>query len=508
MYKMIILTPERIRMAEDRANKAGLSYLKMMENAGKGCSKHILKKYGKAQRIVVLCGKGKNGGDGFVIARCLTYAGKKVTVIKLFDTPSDALSESRRELVPPFTPVITYSNNKAIARRALEDADITVDAVFGIGFSGALPNDVREVNRICASSNSVKIAIDLPSGVSINGIAADCFRADETFSMLCLKKEHVYKPFSENCGKVTVIPIGISVESSRGLFTACPEELRGILPPRPFNSNKGTFGKAAIIAGSRKMPGAAILAAKGAVSSGAGLVSVVFPDACRDIICGAVPECIHEPLKTTADGMLSAENTEDILRSLSTCRAAAIGCGLGKSEDGAKILDKLLHSYKGILIIDADGINILAEHMDLLKNVSCTVLLTPHPGEMSRLTGMTVEAVNASREKTAALFAREYGVYVLLKGANTVIATPDGKIFINTTGSTALSRGGSGDLLTGITVSLAAQGLTPTYALVLGAYLHGAAGEIAEKHFSPYAATVERITDCLPESFLRLYECR
>ncbi len=503
---MLILTPKKIRIIEKYANDAGLSYMRMMEKAGQGCAEYILGEHRGIKNAVILCGKGKNGGDGFVIARHLTAARKNVTVIKLFDAPSDGLSESRREMLAPDTNVIVFPKNRTDAAEAVMQADIIVDAVFGIGFSGRLPADVKEINRLCMRSNAVGIAVDLPSGVSVGGISEDCFKADETLSMLCLKKEHVYKPFSDYCGRITVIPIGIDISFKRCLFTLSPSELRERLPARPFDANKGTFGKAAIIAGSKNMPGAAVIAAKGAVSSGAGLVCAMYPDICREIICSAVPECIHAPLATDENGMIDAGEADNIIQKTKTYDSVAFGCGVGTGVGAEKLLEKLLHGYGGTLIIDADGINILAKHTDLLENVSCTVLLTPHPGEMSRLTEKTIDEINANRENTAAEFAYEHGVFVLLKGANTVIASPDGAVYVNTTGSSALSRGGSGDLLTGMTAALAAEGAKPFDALILAAFLHGKAGEIAQKHFTSFASTIQRITDCIPEAFLQLNE--
>lgn len=506
MKPLLILTPEKIKMIEKRANDAGLSYLGMMEKAGTGCAEYILKKHRSAQNIVILCGKGKNGGDGFVIARLLTAACKSVTVIKLFDTPSDALSESRYGALTGDTTVLVCPKDSAKAASAIAKADVIADAVFGIGFSGTLPENVRVVNRLCNSSGAVKIAIDLPSGVSVNGISKDFFKADETLSMLCLKKEHIYKPFSDCCGKVSVIPIGIEISCTSGLFSLSEAELAIILPKRPFDANKGTFGKAAIIAGSKNMPGAAVIAARGAIASGAGLVSVMYPDVCRNIVASSVPECIGLPLETTPDGKISASNIDKLLDALSSCKAAAFGCGMGVSEDGAELLEAVLQSYTGTLIVDADGINLLAGHIHLLKNTACKVLLTPHPGEMSRLTGLSITEVNDDRERIAAAFAAKHGVFVLLKGPNTVVANPNGNVYINTSGCNALSRGGSGDLLTGIAVSLAAQGKDPFDTLILASFLHGAAGEEAEKRFTAYASTTERITECLPAAFLRLSE--
>lgn len=501
---MLILTPEQIRSVEAKADSAGLSYLRMMEKAGRGCAEYILKNCRNARNIVILVGKGKNGGDGFVIARHLYNACKFVTVIKLFDKPSDTLSESRRNELSKDLPVLVYSRDKSKCSEAILNADVVVDAVFGIGFSGALPEDVKEAFGLAENTNAKKIAVDLPSGVSVDGIADGAFKADVTLSMLCYKREHVYKPFADMCGKTEVIPIGINISSDTGIFTLTESEIKSRLPERPFNSNKGTFGKAAIIAGSYKMPGAAVLAAKGAISCGAGLVCMIYPDVCRDAICNAVPECVNEPLETAFDGTVAAKNGERITEILSGCDAAAVGCGLGVTENTEAVLDTVLRTFDGTLIIDADGINILAKNPDILKNTKATVAITPHPGEMGRLMGMTPGQINDSREKAAVAFAKKYGVYVLLKGVNTVIADPDGRVYVNTSGSTALSRGGSGDLLTGMITSLCASGVPIFDALIVASYLHGKAGECAAEKYTPYAASTARIAECIGEAFLSI----
>ncbi len=501
---MLILTPEQIRSVEAKADSAGLSYLKMMEKAGRGCAEYILKNCRNARNIVILVGKGKNGGDGFVIARHLYNACKNVTVIKLFDKPSDTLSESRKNELSKDLPVLVFTEDKSKCAEIILNSDVVVDAVFGIGFSGALPEDVKEAFKLAKNTNAVKIAVDLPSGVSVDGIEDGAFKADVTLSMLCYKREHVYKPFADMCGKTQVIPIGINISSDTGIFTLTENEIKARLPERPYNSNKGTFGKAAIIAGSYKMPGAAVLAAKGAVSCGAGLVCMVYPDVCRDAICNAVPECVNEPLETASDGTVAAGNGERIAEILSGCDAAAIGCGLGVTENTEAILGAVLSDYDKTLIIDADGINILAKNPDMLKNTKATVAITPHPGEMGRLMGMTPGGVNESREKAAMAFAKKYGVYVLLKGANTVIAAPNGRVYVNTSGSTALSRGGSGDLLTGMITSLCASGVPIFDALIVASYLHGKAGECAAEKYTPYAASTARIAECIADAFGQL----
>ena len=207
------------------------------------------------------------------------------------------------------------------------------------------------------------------------------------------------------------------------------------------------------------------------------------------------------PLNTAPDGSIAAENAAALAERFSRYTAAAVGCGLTVSDEPAAVLETLIRQYPGTLVVDADGINLISLHKDILENASGNLLLTPHPAEMARLTGLTVQEVNDAREKTAASFAAAHNVTVLLKGVNTVVASPDGRVYINPTGASALSRGGSGDLLTGIITAFAAQGLNPFDAACLGAYLHGLTGQIAERKFTSYAATMERIVSCIPDAF-------
>ena len=497
---MQILSPDEIRKAEDNENGKGLTYEEMMENAGTGCAGHILSHYPDKQNIVILCGKGKNGGDGFVIARKLFEASKSVSVITVFNSHSDELSEKNKKKIDGCVNIFDGSTVSRKTLSLIEDADLIIEAVFGIGFRGEMPENIKRLFAAANKSNAVRIAIDIPGGLSENAVNADdCFTADETLSMLCFKKEHIYKPFSDKCGLVTVIPIGFDCPESK-LNSACITEIKNILPHRPFDSNKGTFGKALIISGSYKMPGAAIIAAKAALSTGAGLTALAFPDRIYNTVTSHLTECVFRPLRSDSDGCLSAEHElYDDIKS-DEYSAIAIGPGLSVCSGAEKQLRSLLLNYKGKLIIDADGINIISRNINLLKESEAKIIMTPHPGEMSRLTGLSVKEINSRREVVAEEFAKQYNVTLLLKGANTVIASPDGRLYINPTGCCALSRGGSGDLLTGIIVSLAAQGLSCKDAAAAGAFIHGLAGETAQSLFTSYCATVERIYDCIPKA--------
>ncbi len=501
---MLILSPEEIRKAEDLANSSGLSYEDMMESAGMGCAEHILRNYPDARNTVIICGKGKNGGDGFVIARGLCEAGKNVSILLAFNSPSDALSEKNKQRIDGAVNIYDASRMTDKTRNLLKDADIIVDAVFGIGFRGSLPENIRELFSFAKNTTAVKIAVDIPSGLSRESEKTDeCFKADETLSMLCYKYEHVYKPYSDICGKTTVIPIGFGCISC-GKQSASPEEIKALLPKNPFDSNKGTYGKALIIAGSRKMPGACIIATKGALNSGAGLTFSAFPDVIYNTVTSHLTECVFRPLPAGQNGGFSEAAADEIIPQLSSFNAVAAGPGTDTDKGAEALITEILKNYKGKLIIDADGINIISRNIDILKESDADIVLTPHPGEMARLTGLDIKDINSRREEVASDFAKKYGVTLLLKGANTVIASPDGSIYINPTGSPALSRGGSGDLLTGLIVSFAAQGLTVKDAAKVGAFVHGLAGEIAEKKFTRYCSTVERITECIPKALSKI----
>lgn len=503
---MYILTPDEVRAQENKAFSAGLSYKEMMLNAGNGCAERIASACGERRNTVILCGKGKNGGDGFVIAAALFGKGFKVTVIRMFDSPSDPLSEEMFSALPSGVKVITLPENSDAAYEALQKAEIVADAVFGIGFKGSLPEHIAAFFDAVNRCGALRFAVDIPSGLSFpNEISGHVFKADFTLSMLCYKKEHIYKPWSFLCGETVIIPIGFPVQ---GDFPSArtDKEIRDMLPPRPYDGHKGIFGHALILAGSRGMPGAAVIAAKGALNTGAGLVTLGFPDCCYPAVTAHLTESVLLPLLTADDGSISEKNTEALRQLLPNYGVIAAGCGLSVTENTEKLVGFLIRNHKGTLILDADGINLVSLNIHILKEAAGNIVLTPHPAEMARLLGTSPVQVNADRENTALAFSREFNVTVLLKGHNTVVASPDGRLFINRTGSSALSRGGSGDLLTGMLAAFAAQGAKPFESACLASFVHGLSGETAERKYTSYSSTVERITDCIPDALSHILE--
>lgn len=500
---MLILTTQQIRQAENDANAKGLSFSDMMENAGKGCARYIMSCFAPC-KTAVLCGGGKNGGDGYVIARHLAEHGFCVNVYNLADS-NDDLSASMRSKMP--------ASVKEDPTEDFADADILVDAVFGIGFHGQLPTNIKQTIDRANKSRAVRIAVDIPSGLSEEYRDGDTFfHADETLTMLCRKPVHAYKPFSEKCGKITVIPIGFETEdidsALKTQFLSTPQDIADLLPEKPYNAHKGSNGNTLLVMGSRRMPGAAVMAARGTLSSGAGLVSLAFPDAAYRAVAPQLPECLLIPLQSDDYGCFDAVNKTYFAENCNSFKSIAFGCGAAQEKGTEECLLTILEHYNGKLLLDADGINILSRHIDVLDRTNASVLLTPHPGEMSRLTEKSIAEINANRTRTAVDFAIAHGCTVLLKGANTVIATPDGTAFINPTGNPGMARGGSGDLLSGILAALLAQGLSVPDAARTGAYLHGLSGDIAADHFSVFSCTVERMTACLPDAFLRLLKLK
>ncbi len=486
---MIILSAAAVRAAESAANAAGRSYEKMMEMAGAGAAKELLAALPGKTRFAVLCGKGRNGGDGFVAARLLAEAGKAVTVIRVFDAAGDKLSESMAARMPETVRTLIYSSQQTEAENALIDAEAIVDAVFGIGFRGTLPEEAARLIRLSNALPAFRAAIDLPSGVGADSEEPEPFRADLTLSMLCLKPEHVDPAARRYCGETRVVPIGITASGARE-NALTRKEAAALLPKRPVNAHKGTFGHVLVLGGSANMPGAPMLAAEGALRSGAGLVTLALPAVHFAAAAARLPECVFAPMPTEAAGSLQPIACGRLLRE-TACSAVVFGNGVGRGTGLHRIAEDLLRIPDRPAVLDADGINAAASHIDMLKEAKCPVILTPHPGEMSRLTGKTVAEIEADRAGTAKAFAARYGVYVLLKGALTVIAGPEGEVWLNPTGSTALSRGGSGDVLAGVIGALLAQGLSPWDALRLAAYAHGLAGELSEERCSAYGATTD-----------------
>lgn len=461
---MKILSSRQIRAAEENAGSAGISAAELMDRAGRAAAREICARYAVAdRRVLVLCGSGNNGGDGFVIAAALCAAGAYVSVLLPCGEPK---TETARTYFP-------LPDGVQMLSRCDGEFDFIVDALFGIGLSrglsGELAGLIGQVNRAAA----VRIAIDVPSGVfcDTGAVEGAAFRADLTLTMIAAKPCFFLPPASEYCGELAVLDIGAPVGES-ACFTVEPPQL----PPRAKNAHKGTFGRALLLCGSYGMCGAEILAARAALRMGAGIVSAVVCDRNYSAFCSSVPEAVTLPVDTAQSG--APAPAPGVLPAwIATGSALLCGCGLGRSSDSVRLVRTALDCTEIPTVLDADGINAVGSDIECLRKTRAPLILTPHPGEMARLCGTSIQQIEDDRPGAAVRLAARSGCIVVLKGANTVIASPEGRVFFNTTGNPGLATGGSGDVLAGMMVSLLAQNIPPLDAALAAVWLHGAAAD-------------------------------
>lgn len=482
---MRLLTKNEMKAVEANADKFGLSYHRMMENAGAACArniKSIIEKEGIRKRnIVVVCGNGNNGGDGFVIARKFAENGYNVCVLITSGYPRSEESSYMFKMVLDMSiPTVWFEADKEKALKTVHNAEVIVDAVFGFSFYGELPSSLLELFAEMNNSEALKFSVDLPSGVYCDSGYMDknAFTADYTIAISSLKPCHIIEPAASCCGSIIIANIGIPEEcydlTEKTLYTLSKNEVDNLLMQRDPVSHKGTYGHLLSICGSKKMPGAAFLSAKSALRSGVGLVTAAFPDSIYTTMSIKLNEALLLPLEETESGTLSKASVEKLNNELHKFSAILIGCGLSANEDTEAIVEFILKSSKVPVLLDADALNIIAKYPEILKKVNCPVILTPHPKEMSRLCGLSVEEVQANRVKCATDFSREYGVTVVLKGSNTIVfGKGSSRAYINATGNSGLAKGGSGDVLSGIIASFLAQGIHPVTAATTGVYIHG-----------------------------------
>ncbi len=465
---MRVLTKNSVEESEKNAVQSGaFSFRELMENAGNRAAEIIMREYAvENKKIALLCGSGNNGGDGFVTARRLFEYGADVTVITPCGKPATENALFYYEKLDGIRITDTFEG----------EFDIIIDALFGIGLNREMSAELISLIERVNQADAVRIAIDLPSGVHADSgrVLGAAFDAELTVTFIALKPCFVLPPASDYCGRVITADIGVTPVEKDYYVTEAPE-----FPKRRHNSHKGSYGTALLVCGSYGMAGAAILACRAALRSGVGIAKCVLCDGIYPAFTAAVPEAVCLPVKqsengTFADGILADEY-------LKGADAVLFGCGVGKGENIKALLEKLIISADLPLVLDADGINALASGIELLKKSNAPIIITPHPGEMARLVGKTTAEVESDRINTARSFAQEYNCIVVLKGADTIVASPDGEISFNLPGNPGMAKGGSGDVLAGICVSLLAQGLEPLKAAKAAVYLHSTAGDKAAR---------------------------
>lgn len=481
---MQILTAAEMKATDQRtATDFGVPLDELMENAGQSVARFILRHYESANKIVVLCGKGNNGGDGMVAARILRDQGRAVTAILL----GNRGAMSREAVASLGEDVLLEPDEQHLempeVRILFEEADLFVDAVFGTGFKPPLSGIAAAVQKRLTDLSTPVVAIDLPSGWDADATAAHvegAFRADAVVTFTAPKMAHILGMLTD--GPIVVAQIGSPTEAvqstSEIYWTGSSKALAE--KPRDKAGNKGKFGHALIVAGSWGKAGAAAMASMAALRAGAGLVTAAIPNSILSTVAGYMAEVMTTPLDETANGTISAANLEKLDQLIEKCNAIAIGPGISMDAQAAEYARQLVARAQVPVVIDADALSAFHQQTALLKDKTSFVVMTPHPGEMARLIGKTVKEVEADRVMTARDFAQRNGVTLVLKGWRTLVAHPDGRVAVNTTGNPGMAKGGSGDILTGILVAMLAQFPDrPQEAVEAGVFLHGLAADFA-----------------------------
>jgi len=499
---------EMRRLDEKTILECGIPGVVLMENAGRGAAVLTNKHFGdlRGRRIVIVCGRGNNGGDGMVMARIFHGWGARVRIFLLGDrTRVGGDARINLEVVRQMGLELVEATSEAqLERIDFQGAFLIVDALLGTGLNSEVRGLYRAViERMNASSVTV-VSVDVPSGLDSDTgtILGTAVRADLTVTFGLPKVGLLLPPGEDLVGRLEVLDIGIPphilAEADPHKELLLEDNLRGILPRRPSNGHKGLFGHVLIVAGSTGKTGAAALAGLAAARSGAGLVTLAAPASLNPILEGQVTEVMTEPLPEELPGFLAAEAVDRILELAEGKSMIAIGPGLSTRSGATALVKKLLELCELPLVIDADGLNALAGSADLLKKARKEVLLTPHPGEMARLTGLATGQIQADRLKVAADFSNRFGVTLALKGYRTVIASADGRLFLNTTGGPHMASGGMGDILTGMAAGLMAQGINATDAARLGVFVHGLAADDALSARGPVGLLASDLLTALP----------
>lgn len=504
---MRVLTVENTRKVEQLAFESGISYLQLMENAGSYCARIIRKTFANTNRrsVLIVCGKGRNGGDGSVIARKLCEDGYSVTVMMAMGLPTDAESSEMFSRVRAMGITVVYYDANGTTDRYFENAQIIVDCIFGIGFYGEPDRITASLFGKINSASATVISIDVPSG--LNGDSGEApsaaVRADMTIAVMAYKPVHVLKPTMEMCGRTVVAPIGVPercfAQVLSALFTVGAEEIKSFFTKRETNSHKGTYGTVLVIGGSYEMPNAAYLASQAAVNSGAGLVKVIFPALAYNAIAPKTVEQVLVPLESNKNGRLSENAINRIEKELKKCSCVLIGCGMGVDDDTRAVTEFVIKNSETPVIIDADGINCLKDNIDILDDTKAQVILTPHPKEMARIAGVSVGEVEANRGAIVKSFTKAHRSVLVLKGASTLVGSTEYEdMYINSTGNPGMATGGSGDVLGGIIASFVAQGMDGFKSAVAGVYIHGAVGDAVSEKYSMMGNTPSLMLSELP----------
>jgi NAD(P)H-hydrate epimerase len=506
----------------DRATseRFGVPSLTLMENAGSAVARFVLSEYPQAERVGILCGKGNNGGDGFVVARKLVEAGRAVRVLLLSDPEElrgDAAAMFQKMQLQPLkiAPLIVREASELDSSDAAEifAADVIVDAILGTGFRPPVsPLYAAAITRMNLAAASI-VAVDIPSGADSDAMrpassTRDEARADAIVTFTASRPAHVFAALTG--GPAVISPIGsppAAIVSELGLHLSTPLDFAPLLAPRARDANKGNYGHVLVIGGSLGKAGAAAMAGFSALRAGAGLSTIATPTSVLATVAGFHPEVMTEPLAETKQGTISLRALGPGLDALLERKTLAIGPGISRNSQTAKFVYEIVNRTAGDtpIVADADALNAFERVAHKLNGHGRTLVITPHPGEMSRLTGLSIAEIQANRLEVARNFASEHELIVVLKGHRTLIAAPDGTVWVNPTGNPGMATGGTGDVLTGMVAGLIAQHPQhPLEATALAVYLHGLAGDLAGESVGENSLVATDLVRFLPQAFAEM----
>lgn len=506
---MKIVSAEEMR-AIDRATseRFGVPSLTLMENAGTAVAEYVLARHDSPPVIVVLCGKGNNGGDGFVAARRLHEMGKEVRVILLAD-PAELRGDAAVMYGNlPVSSIVVHSSEelKSDRMRFLLEADLYVDAILGTGFNPPVRGLYAEAIEILNQAKAPVIAVDIPSGADADAMSAQAgaiARADAVITFTAPRPAHVFSLLTN--GPICVEEIGSPPEaivSSLHLNVITARDIAPLLAPRQADSNKGKYGHVLVVGGSVGKTGAAAMAGISVLRAGAGLSTVATPKSALPIVAGFYPEIMTEPLPETSSGTISGTAVKPVTKLAESMTVLAIGPGISRVPETSNFVRTLVKESKVPVVLDADGLNAFQGKTNELSGKGRLLVITPHPGEMARLADCSTADVQKDRLGIARRFAQEHDLIIVLKGHRTLVVQQDGEAWVNTTGNPGMSTGGTGDILTGMVAGMIAQHPDrPLLASCAAVHLHGLAGDVMLKSVGEYSMIATDLLQGLPEAF-------
>lgn len=521
---MKLVTSTQMRNIDKRTIEGvGIPGLELMEKAGRGVAEVAKEILGGVEnkKVAIFCGRGNNGGDGFVVGRYLKSWGANIKFFltaKKDEVKGDAGTnlEKASALKLPITEVLSERDIPSDI-----DVDLIVDALFGTGFDGEITGYVKDVvNRINSSGISV-LSVDIPSGLQADTgeYTGACIKADRTVTMALPKIGHFFFPGKNMAGKVSVVdicvPPKVVEEENIDLNLITEAEVTKMIPERPGDAYKGTCGRVVLIAGSTGLTGAAYLSSLSSLRAGAGMAILGIPETLNPILASKLTEVMTKPLPDVRKrGVLALRGLGEIRELLKWGDCCAIGPGLGQHFETLELVRRVLSKLQMPAVIDADGLNAIAKDTSILKECKAPLILTPHIGELSRLNGVPISEINKDRVKYASDFAAEYNCILVFKGAPTIISEPGGQTYVNSTGNAGMATAGSGDVLTGIITGLLAQLLMlraneDIHKIMLdtacaGVFIHGLTGDLAKEEKGEMGMIASDLVEKLPEALKRI----